>query len=167
MNQPLYKIAQEYMETYHNLYGDEELSEEVIRDTLSGIQSELQDKALNIVALIKNMQADSRAMKDAESSISERRKRLEKRTENLENYLLVNLQAANIDKPIESAEHYVAIKKNPFSVLIASGAIIPDEYMRIVPEEKQPDKTLLKQAINNNKIIEGVSLVQNIKLYIK
>jgi hypothetical protein len=167
MKQPLYKIANEYMQAYHNLYSDEAMPEEAIRDTLSGIQGEIEAKALNIAALIKNMEADAKAMKEAESAINERRKRLENRLENLENYLLINLQTANINKPIESPEHYIAIRQNSASVLIEASAKIPDEYMRTKPEQKEPDKTLLKEAINKGKAIEGVSLVHTIKLLIK
>lgn len=167
MRQPLYKIAQEYMQAYDALYSDESLSEDIIRDTLSAISSELEAKALNIAALIKNMEADAGAMKDAETAINERRKRLEKRVESMEKYLVVNLQGAGITKPIESAEHYIALRKNPVSVHIEEGAVIPDECMRTIPEKKEPDKTLLKEAINDGKIIKGVSLVQKISLTIK
>jgi hypothetical protein len=168
MKKPLYAISQEYMQAYHALFSDEELPEEVIRDTLAGIQSEFEVKALNVAALIKNMQADANAMKDAESSIYDRRKRLERRIENLERYLLLNIQGAGLEgKPIESPEHYIAIKKCPASVQIEAGAVIPDEYMRIVPQKKEPDKNLLKEAITNKKEIKGVSLIQNTKLVIK
>lgn len=167
MRQPLYKIAQEYMQAYDALYSDESLSEDIIRDTLSAISSELEAKALNIAALIKNMEADAGAMKDAETAINERRKRLEKRVEAMEKYLVVNLQGAGITKPIESPEHYIALRKNPVSVQIEEGAVIPDECMRTIPEKKEPDKTLLKEAINDGKIIKGVSLVQKISLTIK
>jgi len=167
MNQPLYKIAQEYMQAYHNLYSDESLPEDAIRDTLSGIQGEIEDKAINIAALIKNMLADVKAMKDAELAINERRKRLENRASNLEKYLLVNLQGANITNPIESPEHYIAIRKNPPSVQIDDGADIPEFCMRVVPEKREPDKALIKEVINKGGEIKGVSLVQNIKLVIK
>lgn len=167
MRKPLYAISQEYMHAYHALFSDEALPEEAIRDTLAGIQGEFESKALNIAALIKNMVADANAMKDAEGAINERRKRLEKRIENLEKYLLINLQGAKIDKPIESPEHYIWIRKNPVSIQIEEGAEIPDECMRIIPQKKEPDKTLLKEAINDGKIIKGVSLIQNIKLVIK
>lgn len=167
MRQPLYKIAQEYMQAYDTLYSDESLSEDIIRDTLSAISNELGVKALNIAALIKNMRVDADAMKEAELSISERRKRLENRIENLEKYLLINLQGAGVNKPIESPEHYIALRKNPVSVQIEADAIIPDDCMRTIPEKKEPDKTLLKEAINDGKIIKGVSLVQKISLTIK
>lgn len=167
MRQPLYKIAQEYMQAYDTLYSDDSLTEDVIRDTLSAISSELEAKAINIAALIKNMQADVKAMKEAEISINERRKRLENRIDNLEKYLLINLQGAGLTKPIESPEHYIGLRKNPVSVQIEEGAEIPEECMRVIPEKKEPDKTLLKEAINDGKIIKGVSLIQNIKLVIK
>lgn len=168
MRKPLYAISQEYIQAYDALFSDEALPEDAIRDTLSGIQGEFEAKALNIAALVKNMQAEANAMKDAEVSINERRKRLEKRIENLEKYLLLNIQGAGLDNtPIKSAEHYIALKLCPASVQIEAGAAIPDEYMRIIPAKKEPDKNLLKEALSDKKEIKGVSLIKNIKLIIK
>lgn len=168
MRKPLYEISHEYRKAYDDLFGDDALPEDAIRDTLSAIQGEFELKALNIAALIKNMTAEVFAMKDAEGSINERRKRLEKRIGNLENYLLINMQAAGLDNTaIESPEHFIKLSKCPVSVKIDVDAIIPDEYMRIMPEKKEPDKFLLKEALNNNQELKGVSLIQNVKLVIK
>lgn len=175
MKKPLYAISQEYMQAYNALFGDEALPEEAIRDTLSGIQGEFEIKALNIAALIKNMMADSNAMKDAEGAINERRKRLEKRIENLENYLLINIQGAGLDNnPIESPEHYIAIKNCPISVQIDTNAEIPSRFIRVKTTE-EADKTALKEFLtkcdeDNIDItteVKGVRLVRNKKLVIK
>lgn len=175
MKKPLYEISQEYMQAYDALFSDEALPEEAIRDTLSGIQGEFEDKALNIAALIKNMLADANAMRDAESSINERRKRLEKRIENIENYLLINIQGAGLEnKPIESPEHYLAIKNCPISVQIDVNAEIPSRFIRVKTVE-EPDKTALKDFLtkcdedNIDPTIEvkGVRLIRNKKLILK
>jgi hypothetical protein len=166
MNKPLYTISNEYMQAYHALYSDDELTEDIIKDTLSGIQSEIEVKVLNIAAIIKEMEADVKSMKDAEESINGRRKPIEKRIERLKNYILVNLQAAKIESPIKSAEHFISIRKNGQSVNIEANTEIPKEYLRIT-EKKEHDKILLKQAILDNKEIKGVSLVNTVSLIIK
>jgi hypothetical protein len=176
MKKPLYAITQEYIQAYNALFSDEELPEDAIRDTLDGIQDEFEAKALNIAALIKNMQADVNAMKDAETSINERRMRLEKCIKDIKRYLLINMQGSGFEnKTIESPEHYIKLSRCPESVKIDDEAIIPDDFMRIVPEKKEPDKDLIKMALRlaaasgKDELVgfKGVSLIRNIKLTIK
>jgi hypothetical protein len=172
MRKPLYAIAQEYIQAYNALFSDEELPEDAIRDTLDGIQDEFEAKALNIAALIKNMQADVNALKHAEDSINKRRKRLEKLIQNAANYLLINIQGAGLeDNPIESPEHYIKIKNCPISVQIDAIYTIPNGCWRTTIE---PDKTLLRDFLEkcqrgeaNPDEIKGVRLVRNKKLVIK
>lgn len=175
MRKPLYAISQEYAQAYDALFGDDALPEEAIRDTLAAIQGEFEIKALNIAALIKNMMAEITAMKDAEYSINERRKRLEKRVENLENYLLVNMQGAGFEnEPIESPEHYIVIRKCPVSLKIETDAFIPPRFIK-TKYIHEPDKIAIKEFLSDEskvnteeaKEFKGVKLTRNIKLVIK
>ena len=47
---------------------------------------------------------------------------------------------------------------------IAEGTELPDEFMRI---KKEPNKTALKEALQNGEIIEGVNLVDKVSLVIR
>lgn len=55
----------------------------------------------------------------------------------------------------------------PPSVNIASDVMIPEKYLRIIPEKREPDKTLIKTALNNEEDVPGCSLVQQRRIAIK
>ncbi len=166
--EPLYKVTNQYLQAYEDLFCNPDIPQEAISDTLGGIAAEFNDKALNIAALIKNIEADADNIKEAERTMKERRDRLSKQAESLRDYLLNNLQAMPKDKQkVFSAEIEIKISKCPPSVDIDAMVTVPDEYMRMVPEKKEPDKIKLKDALNNGVEIKGVLLVQRNKLVIQ
>jgi hypothetical protein len=165
MRKPLYQISQEYMQAFNALYSDEEMPEEAIRDTLGGIEGEFKQKAINTAAIIGCIKADVEAIQEAELRMQTRRKRLERRIAWLENNLVVNMQGLGIEK-IPHDEFDITIRQNPVKVIIEATAVIPERYIR-TKQVKEPDKTLLKEAIKAGEFIKGVSLIQENKLIIE
>lgn len=53
------------------------------------------------------------------------------------------------------------------SVEILNSEIIPDSYVRIVPEKREPDKNLIKQTLKSGAEIPGVKLVESQNIQIK
>jgi hypothetical protein len=53
------------------------------------------------------------------------------------------------------------------SVEILEGAIIPDEFKRVIPESFSPDKAALKKALEAGESFEGISISSNSSLQIK
>lgn len=163
--EPLYKLSQHYLAAYHDLVGNPDIPDEAVTDTLAGLQGEFEEKAVNIAALILNIEADATAIKEAERNMQERRRRLENQANRLREYLLNNLQAMPPNQQkIFTPELEIKIKKCPPAVIIEAGAKIPDEYMRVIPESKEPDKAKLKEALSQDIALVGVSLVSRNKL---
>ncbi len=69
----LFEIATAYREPADKLH-DTDLPDEVIEDTLEAESGELVEKLTNIGFVIRNIEAEVSAMKDAEEKISSRRK---------------------------------------------------------------------------------------------
>lgn len=67
-------------------------------DTLTGIEEAFEDKAENIAAYIKDIQADIEAMKTEKRKLEERIKAKDNAVENLKNYLLSEMSMVNIKK---------------------------------------------------------------------
>lgn len=163
--EPLYKLSQHYLAAYHDLVGNPDVPDEAVTDTLAGLQGEFEEKAINIASLIMNIEADATAIKEAERNMQERRKRLENQANRLRDYLLNNLQAMpSSQQKIFTPELEIKIKICPPTVIIEAGSKIPDEYMRIVPESKEPDKAKLKEALLNKIELSGISLFRRNKL---
>lgn len=91
MNCSLYELTDQYAVVLDMLYDGEE-DEQVILDTLWGIDGEIEEKADNYAKLIRTMKADAEAIKAEEDRLYVRRKSLENRAQRLKDNLQANLE---------------------------------------------------------------------------
>lgn len=161
----LYELASEYRALSDKLH-DSELDEQTISDTLEGAGGEIEAKATNIGFVVKNIEAEIAAMKQAEEDIAKRRKSKENHVSRIVHYLQSNMEMAGITK-IESPYFVISIRNNPESVVIDSESMIPDDYIREVPASYYPDKKLIKQAIKDGFDVPGCHLTRTQSLQIK
>ena len=153
----LYELAAEYRAEAEKL-ADLDLPPEVIVDTLEGMAGDLEVKATNVVMFARNLEALALQIKEAEATMSARRKALEKRAEHLREYCLRNMLACGIQK-IEGPMFELSIRKNPASVEIFDEAMLPPDYMREVePPPPAPDKKLIAQAIKDGFEVPGARM---------
>lgn len=163
----LYEIAAQYRQALAVLAENEDLPPELIRDTLEGLQDDLETKATNVAKFVLGLEADAQMMEAAAKAMKERADRRRRRAESIRAYLLLNMQVSGITK-IEAPEFTLAVRKSPPSVEIDDMAVIPPEYM--VPPEPpppRPDKKLLAQALKEGAHIPGCCLKQGEHLSIK
>lgn len=150
----LYELSHQYRTALAVLGENEDLPPEVIRDTLSGLEGDLEVKATNVAMFVLGLEAESEAMEDAAARMKERAARRKRRAESIRAYLLLNMQVSGIRK-IECPEFTLAVQANPPSVEIDELAVIPPEYM-VTPEPPppRPDKKKILAALK-----EGASIV--------
>src|SRR5690554_44600 len=110
----LYELTENYLQL---LEMAEDMDPELLRDTLESIQESIEDKAENTAKLIKSLEADVKAIKEEEKRLADRRKALEKKIENIKDYLQDQLELAGIDK-VKRPTITVSIQNNPPSVRI-------------------------------------------------
>lgn len=165
-NLALYVLAGKYEQAFLKL-ADSELPDEVINDTLEGLEGELQEKMTSVGAFVRNLEASAEAIKSAETQMAARRKALENRADHIRAYLKHNMEKCGISK-IDSPWFRLALQANPPSVVIDSIESIPDDYMR-QPEPPPPvaDKKLIAQAIKDGFNVPGAHLEQSTRLVIK
>lgn len=53
------------------------------------------------------------------------------------------------------------------SVVIDDGATVPEEFTRIIPEQREADKTALKQAMKGGMVFDGIRLDTRKNIIIK
>mgnify|MGYP000644483399 CR=1 FL=1 len=130
----LFEVAANYRALAEKLH-DTDLDDKTIEDTLESESGDLVEKLTNVGFVIRNIDAEVSAMKDAEEKIAARRKSKENRIARLKAYALANMLATGKTK-IESPYFVMGLRNNPESVVIAADAVIPAEFMREPPPPK-------------------------------
>ena len=162
----LYELAAQYrndLETLSNL----ELSDEAVQDTLEGMSGDLETKAHNLAAFVRNLETTAEAIKEAEITMAKRRKVIEARIDRLKTYTL-NAMIDNKIEKITSAYFVLSVAKNPPSVDVYDPAQIPVEFMRQPePPPPVPDKKAILAQLKDGAEIAGCRLTQGLRLNIK
>ena len=162
----LYNIAQDILNALDCV--DEETGEisEDAMESLFSKESDFDDKCVNIGYVIKNLEAEAEAVKNAMDDMKNRHLRLVKKVDSLSSYLLTNMQTVGKNK-IEKSPHFViSVRKNPASVNITDEAVINAKYIK----EKVTttiDKATIKEDLKNGKLVDGAELVNKMKVVIK
>lgn len=164
MSNTLYEISQDYSQALVELE-ELDLPEEAVRDTLEGLQGELEQKAVNVAAFIRNLENTARGIKEAEQAMAKRRRTIENRVKAIKDYLLTNMVHTGIQK-IESPLFVLGVRKNPPSVVVDDPESLPADYRREVISV-QPDKTGIKNALKAGQLVPGAHLVNGVSLSIR
>ena len=162
----LYEIVQHRAE-FERLAEQGDLDPQLIVDTLESLDGELNDKAVAVAQFSRNIEATAAAVREAGKAMLDRAARLEKRAESIRNYLLFQMEFAQVSK-IECPWFTIAIRKNPPAVIIDDEAAVPDQF-KVTPEPPapRPDKALIRDALKAGEDVPGARLVQSERLEIK
>lgn len=162
----LYEIAEQYRRL-EELTDHEDLPPEVIRDTLEGLEGDLQLKATNVAKFVLGLEAEAEMIEQAAEAMKLRAARRKKRAESIRAYLLFCMQGAGITK-ISCPEFTLAVLRNPEAVEIDDPQSIPAEFLvQPPPPPPRPDKALLKTALKAGRHIAGAWLRRGERLEIK
>lgn len=151
----LYKLADEYQQALNDLHNMDDLTPEIIHDSLAGMVGEIEDKSKAVAAFTLNIDAQISMLKEHEATISAKRKALEKRRDWMRDYLRENMERCGISK-IESPYFNITLTKPRKQVVIDDESKLPRDYMRVV---ESPDKTLIKKAIDDGYEVPGARMV--------
>lgn len=162
----LYHMTEEYRQALQEL-SDADLPEDVVRDTLEALGGELIKKGEAVAAFALNLGAEIDAIKAVEKRISDRRKALEKRADNMREYLRTNMEKAGISE-IKALDGSFTAKlgKGRPSVVIDDEDALPDDS-EFVRWTKAPNKTAIADAIKAGKEVPGAHLETKPSLTIK
>lgn len=166
MNITLYELAAEFRQTAEQL-ADMDLPPEVVQSTLESLQFPVEQKAAHVAAFVRNLEATADQIRQAEKSMSDRRKALESRASHVKQYLMDNMLACGISK-IEHSLFRISIRKNPASVVVFDEQLVPAYYLRDVPPPPPAlDRRLIGQAIKDGYDVPGARLECGQRLEIK
>lgn len=162
----LYEITDQYNAALSGLSEIEDLPQDAIDDTLEGIEGEFKDKAVNVAAFIKNLEAEARAIKDAEKSMADRRRSIESHANRLARYLLMQMQMTGIDKIEDSPFFKISLRNNPAKIVVDDEAKIASGYI-VEKVVKSVNKQAIKMAIESGETVEGAHIERGQRIEIK
>jgi hypothetical protein len=148
---------------------NDELPEEAVADTLEAITAGIEEKADSIACLLKNLDADCKAIKAEEERLAERRKAKEKSIERIKQYLSSTLQNAGIDK-VETARNRITFRKSEVVEIVDEVFIQWAQKNRdnlLTYAEPKANKTAIKYALKDGVEIVGAELRVNNNIQIK
>lgn len=140
---------------------DEETGEILNAEELDNLKMEREKKIEGVGLWYKNLTAEAEAVKAEKNAMAEREKRLKNKAESLKKYLEYALQGEKFNTPKVA----MSFRKSK-SVEIDDGANLPENYVR-VKTVVEPEKKLLKEALENGEVIEGARLVEKNNISIK
>lgn len=165
----LYEITEAYREVY-DLMDDPDVPDDAIRNTLEGLDAVLEDKADNIVRMIRSIEADVNAMKTEYQAMKSKADRMNTRVTRLKEYLKDGMREAGKDK-LKAGIFNLAIQQSAIpSVRIDDVAAVLEHADYIKPrkwDESDIDKTKLKEDLLAGVYVPGTQLVQGDHLRIR
>ena len=158
----LYKLTENYNNLLE-LLEDENVPNDLIQQSLNDVKDDIENKAENIAKLVRQLDAESKALEDEEKRLANRKKTLKNRSKGLKNYLQASLESVGLKK-VKTKLFNITIQKNPTSLNVTDEDSIPDKYF---VTEKNLLKTDLLQDLKDGKTIDGVNLKQGESLRIR
>ena len=81
----------------------------------------------------------------------------------LKNYLLVEMLTANVLK-VKKDVISVSVQNNPPSAELVDLELVPEQYVRVIPEKREPDKrAIIEHFKETGEIVSGVDIITNKK----
>lgn len=160
----LYEIADKYQFLLNDLYDYETgVVNETTLARLNELTDSMEDKAINITMLFKDLEASADAIEKERQAMQKREKALKNQIQSLKDYLRSNMERCEIKK-IECPQFVIALQKNPCSVEITNEDEIPEEYTKVSIDL---DIAKIKDELKNGVVIPGARLVQGSSVRIR
>lgn len=155
----LYEIKEAYQQIL-----EMDLQQEEMEKYLQIAQGDLEEKFQNIGLVYKTLSAEAEAIKQEEKKLSQRRKALENKAENLKKWLYSEMAQMDISK-ISKPNIVLSIAKNP-PKLVCDESLVPSEY-KVSETVIAIDKSKIKNDLKQGFKIAGAILIQETSLMIK
>ena len=142
---------------------------ETDRDEVEAVKAAIKEQIVNkgtgIIAVVRNLEADTEAIKTEIKRLQDLKKSKENRIENLKKYTKECLEEADIKK-VSTALGNISIRKLPGSVEVVEEDSIPKEYKKEVVTVTVDKKSILAD-LKEGVVVPGVTLKTGTSLTIK
>ena len=145
---------EEYAEEHDGLIPDDM---DMLLDALTG---SLENRLLNLARWVKEMQAESDAVKEQARKLSERARITADRADCIKTYIASRVP---IGEPLKDSDTVISWRKSTQCV-ITNEAMITDDWFKVTRTPRIAD---IKKAIQSGDVIDGAELVEKQNLQIK
>ena len=152
----LFNISQDFKSLYDIANDAENEDMEALAELFSEVETSLSDKLDNTIYIIKELDSDADALKAEAKRLTDKAKALENKGKYLKELMLGAVKASGVEK-LKSDKFSYYIKRTEV-LNVVSEDNIGREFFRI---KREIDKTVLKKAIKDGLILDGVSIVEN------
>ena len=149
----LYTITEQFKELAALAETADEDLAVALRDTMEGIEGELQEKGKAIAMITLNIDGDLEAIQSQIDRLTERKRIITNRKESLKEYLRTNMDAAGITKITHPLFTITCGKGRPI-VVIDDEKAIPDDFVS-VKVTSAPDKAAIAKALKDGQDVPG------------
>ncbi|MBO5990943.1 MAG: siphovirus Gp157 family protein [Lentisphaeria bacterium] len=168
MSESMYEIASRYREFLEN---SDELSDDVIADTLEALDGEFEEKADATACYIKNRLGFADMIENEGHNLIERAKKIRGSAEKLKSYLLNHMLAVGKTR-VETPRNMISVRKNPDKVVLdepkfLSWAQTEQRVDLLTYKPAEPNKTAIKKALQDQADIPFAHLESGQSLQIK
>lgn len=132
------------------------VDESQLIDAINDVNEAFEEKAKNILFLIRNIEGNIELSKIEETRLSNRRKSMEKQLDGIKSYLIMNMAESGktkIDNGVIKASY---IKPKP-SLMLSDESLIPDRY-KVPKVTVSIDKKALLDDLKGGEEVEGASI---------
>lgn len=153
----IYEIEQAIMDLI-----DPETGEIADFEALDALSMARDEKIENVALWIKNLAAESKAIRDEEKSLAERRKAAETKADGLQRYLDRILDGNKFSTPRVA----ISYRKSK-AVEIADEEAFIKAGAYLVPQDPKIDRKAISEALKAGAIVSGAELVERNNIQIK
>ena len=160
----LYELKAEYQQLMDAIDQYASENEGLIPDDIDTMLSEIEEdhhnKMVSCACLVKNLEADSAALKKEEKALASRRQSSDKKAEAFKRYMAAYaIPGVKINDPRAA----ISWRKSAVTEIVNEN-LIPQDYHKI---SVSYDKSAIKKAINSGVEVPGASIVEKLNLQIK
>lgn len=151
----LYELTGEYI-TLMDMLDDPEVDPITLMDTLDAVEGELDEKAENYGRIIRNLEAEAKALKEEADRLSRRKRTIDNNIDSLKKRLQMAMELTNRPK-IDTPLFKFYIQKNAPSVVLDVEDLteLPPEWLTY--QEPKVNKAAIKDALKAGLDLEGIA----------
>lgn len=149
-------LAADYAKFQQLIETSDDLTPEMIADTLEGIGGALGDKLDGAFTYVRNLEGLAKTVDEEIKRLTDRKKSFENRAKSIRKYVLSCLLASGQDS-LKTTTNTFTARKGVASVVIDNIELLPDELVT-TQVLTAPDKKSIKEAIENGVEVAGAHI---------
>lgn len=149
-------LAADYAKFQQLIETSDDLTPEMIADTLEGIEGALGDKLDGAFTYVRNLEGLVKTVDEEIKRLTDRKKSFENRAKSIRKYVLSCLLASGQDS-LKTTTNTFTARKGVASVVIDNIELLPDELVT-TQVLTAPDKKSIKEAIENGVEVAGAHI---------